>query len=112
MNKQDMITQTRVKEKKDRRERRYSFQLSWLDIFKWLAYSPSLEGVLCVYCVLFGNKVDGRVTDNLVTKQLQNLCKARGHDRILDAHNALKIILMKYDDRTKVICLSPYEHTP
>jgi hypothetical protein len=33
-----------------------SFQLSWLERFKWLVYSPSQDGAYCKACVLFGQQ--------------------------------------------------------
>lgn len=34
--------------------RKLKFQYKWFCSWKWLSYSNSLDGVFCVYCVLFG----------------------------------------------------------
>lgn len=34
--------------------RKLKFQYKWFCSWKWLSYSNSVDGVFCVYCVLFG----------------------------------------------------------
>ena len=41
-----------------------SFVHSWLNEFKWLAYSKAEDGVYCVSCVLFGRPI-GKITEKL-----------------------------------------------
>ncbi|MCG8621968.1 MAG: hypothetical protein MJE68_08250, partial [Proteobacteria bacterium] len=53
-----------------------SFQSSWLQIFPGLAYSPSLNGGFCKYCVLFGKVHDGQPLGVLVSRPLSNFRKA------------------------------------
>ena len=33
------------------------FCCNWLGLYPWLAYSPVRDGALCLFCVLFCNKV-------------------------------------------------------
>lgn len=33
-----------------------AFRYEWLDMFKWLCYSPSANGAYCLSCVLFGHR--------------------------------------------------------
>ena len=37
-----------------------AFWHEWLDMFKWLYYSPSPNGAFCLSCVLFGDRFPGR----------------------------------------------------
>ena len=37
-----------------------AFRHEWLDMFKWLCYSPSANGVFCLSCVLFGDRFSGK----------------------------------------------------
>ena len=37
-----------------------AFRCEWLDMFKWLYYSPSVNGAFCLSCVLFGERFPGR----------------------------------------------------
>lgn len=39
-------------------KKKLKFQLSWLDKWKWLAYSYKEDGAYCKYCVIF-NKTEG-----------------------------------------------------
>ena len=65
-----------------------TFQLSWLDKFKWLAYSCNAGGGLCKYCVLFPPSI-GVVTSNatFVTKPFR---KAGGKKGLLQIHGTLQ----------------------
>ncbi len=51
------------------------FQHSWLNRFKWLAYSKSKNGALCKYCVIFSKKEGGKGDQKLgrlCTKEFSN----------------------------------------
>ena len=37
-----------------------AFRYEWLDMFKWLCYSPSANGAFCLSCVLFGDRFPGK----------------------------------------------------
>ena len=52
------------------------FQMSWLQTFPSLVYSPSLNGGFCKYCVLFGKAQSGQHLGILVSRPLTNLHKA------------------------------------
>lgn len=43
--------------------RKRTFQLSWLEKYQGLVYSPSREGVFCIFCALFGEKNQGRLVN-------------------------------------------------
>ena len=60
----------------DNHGRNRSFQLSWLQAFPGLVYSPSLNGGFCKYCVLFGKVHDGQPLGVLVSRPLANFRKA------------------------------------
>ncbi len=62
------------------------FQVSWLEKYRWFAYSPSSEGGLCKFCVLFPPK-SGSINGTFVTSPFTNLKKAggtksQGHDSL------------------------------
>lgn len=57
-----------------------SFQIKWLDEFKWLAYSKSHEGAFCKWCVAFApNAVsrNAKPLGHLVTSAHKNWKKAK-----------------------------------
>ena len=37
-----------------------AFRYKWLDMFKWLCYSPFANGAFCLSCVLFGDRFPGK----------------------------------------------------
>ena len=43
--------------KKEQGGNKRSFNSVWCASKPWLIYSPSLDGALCLYCVIFGNRV-------------------------------------------------------
>lgn len=59
-----------------------SFQIKWLEEYKWLAYSEEKSGSFCKYCVLFSHsetvgKGDHQMSGALVRKAFTNLKKAK-----------------------------------
>ncbi|XP_029345792.1 uncharacterized protein LOC103308300 [Acyrthosiphon pisum] len=68
------------------------FQKSWLDEFKWLAYSKSLNGAFCKNCVLFGpvssvGKGSNLKVGQLVLKPFQNWKSAK---HVFSTHSNLQ----------------------
>lgn len=37
-------------------KRTHKFNICWLDQFRWLAYSKTMEGAYCTHCVMFANR--------------------------------------------------------
>lgn len=68
-------------------KRKRKFQYSYLDDFKWLAYSqlPGNNGALCKYCVLFAPQNQKTHQCSLVNKPL---CKWKKATEIFRAHDA------------------------
>ena len=90
--KEKLITQ-KIKISAEKREKTLTFQISWLERFKWLVYSESVGGGLCKYCVLFpSSNADARISTKgvLVTRPFQNLAKAMGKDGVLQNHEELR----------------------
>ena len=72
---------------KDKHTKKLVFQPSWLEKYKWLAYSPSQMGGFCKCCVMHNNLSDPRVQKRpLVTAPFQKLEKATGKDGVLERH--------------------------
>lgn len=88
--KNEVISQEVVKGA-EKRKKTLIFQLSWLDTYKWLAYSPSAEGGLCKFCILFP-PTTGQVMNSstFVTVPFTNLRKAGGVKGKLKTHETLK----------------------
>jgi len=59
------------------KQKKLKFQLSWLDKWKWLAYSHKEDGAYCKYCVIF-NKMEGgsQVLGNFCLKPFKIWYKA------------------------------------
>ena len=65
------------------------FQKAWLEKYKWLVYSPLIQGGLCKFCVLFP-PTNPRITCGvLVTNSMQQIRKATGKDGYLARHEKL-----------------------
>ena len=69
------------------------FQLSWLQAFPGLVYSPSLNGGFFKYCVLFGKVHGSQPLGVLVSRPLTNFRKAT---EILKDHLWGKMGMVKY----------------
>ena len=55
-----------------------SFQRGWMEIFPWLAYSPSANGAFCVHCrLLAGETAGGNKLGQFVKTPMRNLKDAR-----------------------------------
>lgn len=54
-----------------------TFQRSWLNEYKWLAYSPSQGGGYCKYCVLFSSASTEKL-GVFVKTPFKNFSKAKG----------------------------------
>lgn len=64
-----------------------TFQLSWLNEYEWLVYSPSQKGAFCKSCVLFPTRPKGvHGTHALVNSAFTKLSKAKGKEGVLDLH--------------------------
>ena len=50
-----------------------TFQHAWLENYKWLVYSPLLQGGLCKFCVLFPPTNPRIICGVLVTSPIQQL---------------------------------------
>ena len=50
--KQNQVISHEVVKETVRKKRRLTFQLSWLDTYKWHAYIPSFNGGICKFCIL------------------------------------------------------------
>ena len=67
-----------------------AFQLSYLDTYKWLAYSPSTEGGFCKFGILFP-PISGQIPNGIfITLPFKNLRKAGGAKGKLHSHDTLK----------------------
>ena len=87
--KQDDVIKQVVVKGQEKKKKTLTFQLSWLDTFKWLAYSCSAGGSFCKFCVLF--PPPGLVnTGVLVSTPFCDLKKACGVNGKLQAHGRLK----------------------
>ncbi|XP_029345879.1 LOW QUALITY PROTEIN: zinc finger MYM-type protein 1-like [Acyrthosiphon pisum] len=74
------------------KDKQRHFQKSWLDEFKWLAYSKSLNGAFCKNCVLFGpvssvGKGSNLKVGQLVLKPFQNWKSAK---HVFSTHSNLQ----------------------
>ena len=87
LKKEDLIKQEVVKGSQQKKKT-LVFQFSWLDKFKWLAYSSVAKGGFCNFCILF--LPVGTVRGNFVTVPFTNLQKACGKDGKLLAHSRLQ----------------------
>ena len=66
-----------------------SFQISWLEQYSWLVYSPSLKGGLCKICVLFATRPQHSTKEKLgvfVNDAFRKYKKAKGKDGYLNIH--------------------------
>ena len=54
------------------------FNVKWLEVFPWLAYSSNVDGVFCLPCVLFGRRVGDNASklDKLMRAPLVNWSSA------------------------------------
>lgn len=80
-----------VHRKKGREEKRYLKQ-SHLDLYPWLVFSRSKQGLLCKYCPLFVTGAVGGMQktvplQQLVTKPLCSYAKLLGKDGDLESHS-------------------------
>ena len=64
------------------------FQHAWLENYKWLVYSPLVQGGLCIFCVLFPPTTPRIICGVLVTSSMQQLRKATGRDGYLARHES------------------------
>ena len=82
------ILQDTVKRGNDKKPKALKFQLSWLDMYPWLVYSPSLQEGPRKFCVIFGTRFSrGRESGVLVQKSMTKLRKALGKDGTLSIHD-------------------------
>lgn len=78
-------------------KRNLKFQRKWLFEFQWLSYSKKLDGALCHFCVLFGQKEVGKgahtAAKALVTRHFDRWKDAkelfRHHEGLLYHNNAV-----------------------
>ena len=84
----EVISQV-ITQGKNRKKKTLTFQLSWLQKFKWLVYSHTAGGGLCKFCVLFPPST-GAISGSFVTKPFQNLRKACGVNGKLQIHASLQ----------------------
>jgi len=75
--------------RKGSRNCKVSFQVSWLDDYNWLVYSPSKMGGFCKYCVLFAPSKHSQL-NVLVKAPFLRFKSAKGKDGILDHHGKNK----------------------
>ena len=61
------------------KEKKVYFQAGWLNKYKWLTYSSSVQGGLCKTCMLFPQS-DVRCYDTFVSKPFTNFKKVGGKD--------------------------------
>lgn len=82
-----LLTQT-VTKGKCNRQKRLSFQRSWLEKHSWLVYSKHLSGGLCKVCILFPPKTQrSSYNPNIFVKTaFTNLSKACGKEGSLQSH--------------------------
>ena len=80
-----------------------SFNSSWLDLYKWLVYSPKDNGAYCKYCVLFGNTLkekSGLKADKLVTSPLTFWTtaseKLKGHNTKSAMHQTTAVMAEEF----------------
>ncbi|XP_072168372.1 uncharacterized protein [Diadema setosum] len=64
-----------------------SFQISWLEEYPWLVYSPSQKGGFCKYCTLYA-KSNKSPFGGLVKVPFTKFARAKGKDGILTNHAA------------------------
>eukprot|EP00057_Strongylocentrotus_purpuratus_P005147 XP_003730316.1 PREDICTED: 52 kDa repressor of the inhibitor of the protein kinase-like [Strongylocentrotus purpuratus] len=64
-----------------------SFQISWLEEYPWLVYSPSQKGGFCKYCTLYA-KSNKSTFGVLVKVPFTKFARAKGKDGILTNHAA------------------------
>ena len=62
-----------------------SFQLSWLNEYHWMVYSPSEKGGFCKYCALYAH-IDKGFLSVLVKSPFTKFGRAKGKDGILTNH--------------------------
>ncbi|KAJ8914513.1 hypothetical protein NQ315_002786 [Exocentrus adspersus] len=68
--------------------RNLKFQIKWLDEWRWLVYSPSLDAVFCKYCSLFATVVGQQASKGgkLVKTSFKNWKDAREEFRSHEKH--------------------------
>ena len=87
---QNQVISQEVVKGRARKKKRLVFQLSWLDTYKWLAYSPRVNGGLCKFCILFPATTGQVASGTFVTTPFRNLKKAGGTKGKLHSHAILK----------------------
>lgn len=84
-----------------------SFQIKWLEEYKWLAYSEMKAGSFCKYCVLLASDVAGngchQTLGALVTKPFTNLKSARGSFKQHENCNYHKHAMLTADNIKSII---------
>ena len=88
--KQNQVISQEVVKGTVKKKKRLTFQLFWLDTYKWLAYSPRFNGGLCKFCILFPPTTGQVASGTFLTTPFKHLKKAGGTKEKLQTHANLK----------------------